>query len=72
MSNLWSKGQDSWLIDSTFNKLTLHPKYSWDGKVLRRERNVVIGNNGNFRKEMFQHFHEGAVGGHSGGACNQA
>nr|GEW68475.1 putative ribonuclease H-like domain-containing protein [Tanacetum cinerariifolium] len=39
-------------------------KYSWTGKILKRKRKVVVGNDPKLRKELVQHFHDEAIGGH--------
>ncbi|GKA62323.1 putative mitochondrial protein [Tanacetum coccineum] len=41
-------------------------KYSWTGEILKRKRKVVVGNDPELRKELVQHFHDEAIGGHSG------
>lgn len=44
----------------------LHPKYSWDGRVLRRKGKAVVRQNIWFRKTFFDLFHGGSLGGYSG------
>ncbi|GKE29054.1 retrotransposable element Tf2 [Tanacetum coccineum] len=41
-------------------------KYSWNGEILKRKGKVVLGNDLELRKELVQHFHDEAIGGHSG------
>ncbi|GJY94082.1 reverse transcriptase domain-containing protein, partial [Tanacetum coccineum] len=41
-------------------------KYSWTGEILKRKGKVVVGNDLELRKELVQHFHNEAIGGHSG------
>ncbi|GJY69865.1 retrotransposable element Tf2 [Tanacetum coccineum] len=41
-------------------------KYSWTGEILKRKGKVVVGNDPELRKELVQHFHDEAIGGHSG------
>lgn len=43
-----------------------HSKYSWDGKILRRKGKVVMGQELELRKKLFELFHSGAMRGHSG------
>nr|GEY81332.1 reverse transcriptase [Tanacetum cinerariifolium] len=49
-SSVWNKGN----------------KYSWIGEILKRKGKVVVGNDPELRKERAQHFHDKAIGGHSG------
>ncbi|GKB27941.1 putative mitochondrial protein [Tanacetum coccineum] len=41
-------------------------KYSWTGEILKRKGKVVVRNDPELRKELVQHFHDEAIGGHSG------
>ncbi|GJZ20948.1 putative mitochondrial protein [Tanacetum coccineum] len=41
-------------------------KYSWTGEILKRKGKMVVGNDPELRKELVQHFHDEAIGGHSG------
>nr|GFA03576.1 putative mitochondrial protein [Tanacetum cinerariifolium] len=41
-------------------------KNSWTGGILKRKGKVVVGNDPELRKELVQHFHDEAIGGHSG------
>nr|GEW60586.1 retrovirus-related Pol polyprotein from transposon 17.6 [Tanacetum cinerariifolium] len=41
-------------------------KYSWTGEILKRKDKVVVGNDPVLRKKLVQHFHDEAIGGHSG------
>nr|GEW87856.1 hypothetical protein [Tanacetum cinerariifolium] len=38
---------------------------SFTGGILKRKGKVVVGNDPELRKELVQHFHDGAIGGHS-------
>nr|GEZ72234.1 putative mitochondrial protein [Tanacetum cinerariifolium] len=49
-SSVWNKGN----------------KYSWTSEILKRKGKVVVGNDPELRKERAQHFHDKAIGGHSG------
>lgn len=40
--------------------------YSWNGEFLLRKGNVVIGKDPILRKDLLLHFHDSALGGHSG------
>nr|GFA26956.1 hypothetical protein [Tanacetum cinerariifolium] len=44
----------------------LDKKYSWTGEILKRKGKVVVRNDPELRKELVQHFHDEAIGGHSG------
>ncbi|GJT86962.1 putative mitochondrial protein [Tanacetum coccineum] len=50
LSDVWDKGN----------------KYSWTGEILKRKGKEVVGNDPELRKELIQHFHDEAIGGHSG------
>nr|GEX54809.1 hypothetical protein [Tanacetum cinerariifolium] len=41
-------------------------KYSWTGEILKRKGKVLVRNDPKLRKELVQHFHDKASGGHSG------
>lgn len=71
---LLNKVQNLYTSDLKLHKLhkdvqsqaSSHPKYTWDGKFLRRKRKILIGNDEETRRTIFQHFHSSAIGGHSG------
>ncbi|GJX93860.1 putative mitochondrial protein [Tanacetum coccineum] len=73
-SGVWDKVKDSWKNDletqNLINSLEHHSykgnKYSWNGEILRRKGKVVVGNDPELRKELVQHFHDEAIGRHSG------
>ncbi|KAA3481040.1 reverse transcriptase [Gossypium australe] len=44
----------------------LHPKYFWDGRVIKRLGKIVVGHNDQLRKHIFDIFHGGSLRGHSG------
>ncbi|KAL4354155.1 hypothetical protein GQ457_06G012060 [Hibiscus cannabinus] len=43
-----------------------HMKYKWDGNILKRKENIVVGNDVMLRRELIKFFHGSAIGGHSG------
>ncbi|GJX36874.1 reverse transcriptase [Tanacetum coccineum] len=73
-SSVWDKVKDSWKNDleaqNLIKSLEHHSykgnKYSWNGEILKRKGKVVVGNDLELRKELVQHFHNEAIGGHSG------
>ncbi|KAA3479823.1 Retrotransposable element Tf2 [Gossypium australe] len=73
-SDLWEQiieaGQNDHALQKLCQKVQQqphdHPKYFWDGTVLQMKENVVVGNQLELRKTIFQLFHGEAVGGHSG------
>ncbi|GJT54198.1 ty3-gypsy retrotransposon protein [Tanacetum coccineum] len=73
-SGVWDKVKDSWKndldIQNLIKSLEHHSykgnKYSWTGEILKRKGKVVVGNDLELRKELVQHFHDEAIGGHSG------
>nr|GEU69768.1 retrovirus-related Pol polyprotein from transposon TNT 1-94 [Tanacetum cinerariifolium] len=73
-SGVWEKVKDSWknnldaqnLIKSLEHHSYKGNKYSWTGGILKRKGKVVVGNDPELRKELVQHFHDEAIGGHSG------
>nr|GEX48691.1 hypothetical protein [Tanacetum cinerariifolium] len=73
-SGVWDKVKDSWKNDldtqNLIKSLEHHSykgnKYSWTGGILKRNGKVVVGNDLELRKELVQHFHDEAIGGHYG------
>nr|GFB58767.1 retrotransposon-related protein [Tanacetum cinerariifolium] len=73
-SGVWDKINDSWKNDldtqNLIKSLEHHSykgnKYSWTGGILKRKGKLVVGNYLELRKELVQHFHDEAIGGHSG------
>nr|GEU31245.1 hypothetical protein [Tanacetum cinerariifolium] len=73
-SGVWDKVKDSWkndldtqnLIKSMEHHNYKGNKYSWTDGILKRKEKVVVGNDLELRKELVQHFHNEAIGGHSG------
>lgn len=73
-SDLLARVQASYVVDSKVQKLCAevqqqgqsHPKYSWDGRFLRRKGKIVVGDVAGLKLELFQLFHESTIGGHSG------
>ncbi|GJV87957.1 putative mitochondrial protein [Tanacetum coccineum] len=73
-SGVWDNVKDSWKNDldtqNLIKSLEHHSykgnKYSWTGEILKRKGKVVVGNDPELRKELVQHFHDEAIGGHSG------
>nr|GEW01295.1 hypothetical protein [Tanacetum cinerariifolium] len=73
-SGVWDMVKDSWkndldtqnLIKSLENHSYKGNKYSWTGEILKRKGKVVVENDPKLRKELVQHFHDEAIGGHSG------
>lgn len=71
---LWDKILQAGLNDERLQKLSnellqnpqSHPKYSLDGKFLKRNGKVVIGHCTDLRRAIFELFHSEVVGGHSG------
>nr|GEU31244.1 hypothetical protein [Tanacetum cinerariifolium] len=53
-------------VDSSGELFYKGNKYSWTGGILKRKGKVVVGNDLELRKELVQHFHDEAIGGHSG------
>lgn len=43
----------------------LHPKYSWDDRVLRRKGKTIVRDSDTLRRDLFQYFRGRAIGGHS-------
>ena len=50
------------LVDNTYHG----NKYTWQDGVLKRKGKVVVGADEELRKQLVNHFHGDAVGGHSG------
>ncbi|GJX84885.1 retrotransposable element Tf2 [Tanacetum coccineum] len=73
LSGVWDKVKDSWKndldIQNLIKSLEHHSykgnKYSWTSEILKRKGKVVVGNDLELRKELVQHFHDEAIGGHS-------
>ncbi|GJT72353.1 retrotransposable element Tf2 [Tanacetum coccineum] len=54
------------LIDKIKGQTNNGTKYTWSNGQLRRKGKLMVGNVGQLRKQLFLHYHEDAVGGHSG------
>nr|GEY38474.1 hypothetical protein [Tanacetum cinerariifolium] len=73
-SGVWDKVKDSCKNDldthNLIKSLEHHSykgnKYSWTGEILKRKEKVVVGNDLKLKKKLVQHFHDEAIGGHSG------
>ncbi|KAG8480922.1 hypothetical protein CXB51_025722 [Gossypium anomalum] len=52
----------SQLCHAVQEQLQLHPKYAWQGTFLRRLGKVVVGNDIQLRKHIFDLFHASALG----------
>ncbi|GJS76205.1 retrotransposon-related protein [Tanacetum coccineum] len=73
-SPLWEQIKGSWeqdqtlkdLIDKIKGQTNNGTKYTWSNGQLRRKGKLMVGNVGQLRKQLFLHYHEDAVGGHSG------
>nr|GEW90886.1 hypothetical protein [Tanacetum cinerariifolium] len=73
-SGVWDKVKDSWkmtwisknLIKSLEHHNYKVNKYFWTGGILKKNGKVVVRNDLELRKELVQHFHDEAIGGHSG------
>nr|GEU46415.1 O-acyltransferase WSD1-like [Tanacetum cinerariifolium] len=67
------KVKDSWkndldtqnLIKSLEHQSYKGNKYFWTSEILKRKGKVVVENDPELRKELVQHFHDEAIGGHS-------
>nr|GEU89674.1 hypothetical protein [Tanacetum cinerariifolium] len=72
-SGVWDKVKDSWkneldtqnLIKSLEHHSYKGNKYSWTGGIFKMKGQVVVGNDLELKKELVQHFHDEAIGGHS-------
>ncbi|KAA3481088.1 Integrase, catalytic core [Gossypium australe] len=53
-------------------QLQRHPKYAWNGQVLKRKGRAIVGDNANLRRELFEYFYSGLLGGHSGAHATRA
>nr|GEZ70119.1 reverse transcriptase [Tanacetum cinerariifolium] len=73
-SGVWDKVKDSCKNDldtqNLIKSLEHHSykgnKYSWTGEILKRKGKVVVGNDLKLKKKLVRHFHDEAIGGHSG------
>lgn len=73
-SDLWNRVVESTVADPKLYQICMelledpqkHPKYSWNGQVLRRKGKAVVGNDIQLRRELFECFHCSPLGGHSG------
>ncbi|GJY44167.1 reverse transcriptase [Tanacetum coccineum] len=73
-SPLWEQIKDSWEQDQTLKDLiekikgqaNNNTKYTWSNGQLRRKGKLMVGNVDQLRKQLFLHFYEDEVGGHSG------
>lgn len=73
-SDIWPHIFESYAHDSGLQLLCQalqsqsqnHPKYSRDGLLLHRKGKIVIGSNITLQRQLFDMFHSGAIGGHSG------
>lgn len=73
-SEVWDRIQASYATDPKLSLLhqavqqqpSFHLKYSWHGTFLRRLGKMVVGNDLQLRKHIFELFHNSTVGGHSG------
>nr|GEV87650.1 hypothetical protein [Tanacetum cinerariifolium] len=54
---------DSYVLSGVWDKGNT---YSWTDGILKRKGKVVVRNDLELRKELVQHFHDKAIGGHSG------
>ncbi|GKD88374.1 transposon ty3-I gag-pol polyprotein, partial [Tanacetum coccineum] len=63
----WSKDLD---LESVIQRLQAgtdkRGKYTWTNGQLRRKGKLVVGNDAELRRQIFGHFYEEPVGGHSG------
>lgn len=74
ISDLWPPVQMSWQQDPKLSQLCTdiqrslasHSKYSWDGNHLKRKGKLVVGAQTDLQMELFQFFHNNAIGGHLG------
>ncbi|GMJ10321.1 hypothetical protein HRI_004701300 [Hibiscus trionum] len=66
--------KETWQADDKLRKMIKtkeeqpdkHPKYQWDGELLKRKGKLVVGSDSEVKKEMLRFFHDSMVGGHSG------
>ncbi|GMI67905.1 hypothetical protein HRI_000459800 [Hibiscus trionum] len=73
-SEMLDKIKETWQVDDKLKKLIKtkeeepdkHPKYQWDGELLKRKGKLVVGSVSDVKKELLNFFHNSMVGGHSG------
>lgn len=73
-SDVWEQILNSYHNDSKLQQICanlqkdpqLHAKYSWDEHILRRKDKVVVGQDVELRKQLFDMFHGGVVRDHLG------
>ncbi|GMI80696.1 hypothetical protein HRI_001738900 [Hibiscus trionum] len=73
-AKLWERIMETWKKDDKLRKIIetkekevdKHPKYQWDGKLLKMKGKLVVGDDTELKKELLKFFHDSAVGGHSG------
>lgn len=79
-TDLLEKVKSTWEVDADLARVigeleeqaNSHPKFTWPGNQLRRKGKLVVGNNGELRKEILWHFHNSSLGGHSGMAATMS
>ncbi|GKA80245.1 retrotransposon-related protein [Tanacetum coccineum] len=54
------------IIHKLINGTQTSDKYAWESNVLKRKGKIVVGADEQLRTTIVQHYHAGAVGGHSG------
>ncbi|GMI89548.1 hypothetical protein HRI_002624100 [Hibiscus trionum] len=79
-SQLLGKIRETWQVDDKLKGIIKakeedadkHPKYQWDGRILKRKGKLVVGNDSELKRKLLEFFHNSTVEGHSGAtATNQ-
>jgi len=73
-SEIIQRVKDSWPVDHKLQKVidsirltqNPHKHYTFENDLLRRKGKLVVGENAELRQQILQHFHDSAIGGHSG------
>lgn len=62
----WEKDSHLQVVIQQLKRGQIVKHYSWFQDQLKRKRKFVVGKDDKIRREILQHYHDSALGGHSG------